>query len=135
MNDLINLLQTLALVLTLILVIFVLGWTVYAFRKFVVLFNKLVEELDRPQVQVHTNTVATTAPEPPPNRDIREDEPPQVELKRYPCHRCKAKLPDVPALSVIKEGVTFLVFKCRRCGKETEVDPTTGNSREHTPVA
>jgi DNA-directed RNA polymerase subunit RPC12/RpoP len=121
MNDLINLLQTLALVLTLILVIFVLGWTVYAFRKFVVLFNKLVDELERPQVQVHTSTIATAPPEPPVTREIDADTPP--EIKRYKCHRCDAKLPETPTHSIVKDEVTLLVFKCRRCGKETEVNP------------
>jgi hypothetical protein len=124
MNDLINLLQTLALVMTLILVIFVLGWTVYAFRKFVVLFNKLIEEIERPHKCLANDTPKATAPEPlpepPPNQSVQED-----EIKRYPCHRCKAKLPEAPTHSVIKDEVSVLVYKCRRCGKETEVDPAT----------
>lgn len=126
MNDLINLLQTLALVLTLILVIFVLGWIVYAFRKFVVLFNKLIEEMDQPKVQVHSATV-TSAPEPPQNRIIREDVP--AEIKRYPCHRCNAKLPEQPTHSVVKDETTLLVFKCKRCGKETEINPEVSESK------
>jgi hypothetical protein len=126
MNDLINLLQTLALVLTLILVIFVLGWIVYAFRKFVVLFNRLIEEMEGPRCccasQPDKATEKAIVPEPPPNRDIQEDASP--EIKRYPCHRCNAKLPEEPTHSVIKDEISILVFKCRRCGKETEINPT-----------
>jgi hypothetical protein len=123
MNDLVNLLQTLVLVLTLILVVFVLGWTVYAFRKFVILFNHLIDEIEKPRVCVHTEATATASPE---SRAVvapvdAQEEP--VELKRYPCHRCKAKLPEEPTHSVVKDEVNILVFKCRRCGKETEVDP------------
>jgi DNA-directed RNA polymerase subunit RPC12/RpoP len=122
MNDLINLLQTLALVLTLILVIFVLGWIVYAFRKFVVLFNRLVEELEKPHVCVpHTATVSTAPASIP--VVASEDAVVAPEVNRYACHRCKAKLPEAPTHSIVKDEIAFLVYKCRRCGKETEVDP------------
>jgi hypothetical protein len=128
MNDLINLLQTLALVLTLILVIFVLGWIVYAFRQFVVLFNKLIQELERPQVHVHTATANTSPPSTP--VEVKEDAVAPLEIKRYACHVCRARLPEQPINGIIKDEISFLVYKCRRCGKETEVDPSKA-----TPVS
>lgn len=129
MNDLVNPLQTLALVAVLVLTFAGLGWIVYAFTRFAAAFNKMIQTMEK--TAEHTVTISTgqeeQAPEPPPNRDIREDVP--VELKRYQCHRCHAKLPESPTHSIIKEAVTFLVFKCRRCGKETEVNPEASESK------
>jgi DNA-directed RNA polymerase subunit RPC12/RpoP len=128
MTDLINLLQTLALVLTLLLVIFILLWIVYAFRKFVVLFNKMIEEIEKSLVRPQKMPVSE--PEP-----VEEEEPPAPpenvsdEPKQYHCETCNAKLPLIPKHSVIKDTITLLVFKCRRCGKETEVDPAKGQPK------
>jgi DNA-directed RNA polymerase subunit RPC12/RpoP len=123
MNDLINLLQTITLLVGLLLSITVLFLIVYTLGKFTTALQKLLKAIDQigqPVVQVHTSTIAS-APEPPPNRDIQEDAPPQ--MKRYPCGTCNAKLPEEPKHSVIKDDVSLLVFKCRRCGKETEINP------------
>jgi hypothetical protein len=131
MTDLINLLQTLALVLTLILVIFVLGWIVYAFRKFVVLFNRLIEEIERPRCSCACRTDKATAPAivpaPPQNQSVEEEA--EVPDEQYHCGTCDAKLPKIPKHSVIKDEISILVFKCRRCGKETEVDPAKGQPK------
>jgi hypothetical protein len=121
MNDLVNMLQTLALVLTVLLEITMLLWIVYAFRKLIVVFNKLMEEMERPHVHVQTTTVAATTPAESPPTILPEE--PAAPVVRYPCHRCKCKLPPLPLHSLIKDGVTILVFKCGRCGKETEIDP------------
>jgi ribosomal protein L40E len=123
MSDLINILQTLALVMTLLVVLFVLCWIVYAFRKFVTLFNKLIEEMERPRIHVQTTVSAAQPGAPVPTPEVLEEVDETAEIKRYPCHRCNARLPETPTHSVVKDEIAFLVYKCRRCGKETEVDP------------
>src|SRR3546814_2853610 len=58
MNSVFNLMQTLAIGSTLMLILFVLGWMLYAFRRFVILFNQLMEELEKPRVCVHSTVTA-----------------------------------------------------------------------------
>lgn len=124
MKEVIDSLQTLVLCLTLLLTVFTLGWVVYAFRRVVILFNGLIEEFEKPRVYAQTAT--TTAAVESEVRQAEAQAPEAVPpIKRYPCHRCKAKLPEVPTHSRIEGETTFLVFKCKRCGKETEVDPAT----------
>lgn len=123
MNDLINLLQTLTLLVGLLCSIMVLLLIVYNLGRFATAFEKLIQAIDRigEATGCCETPKAVGPPEPPPNQDIQENAAPKI--KRYPCHRCDAKLPEEPINGVIKDGVSILVFKCRRCGKETEIDP------------
>ena len=131
MSDTVNALQTLALVLTCLVMLAILLWIVYFFPRMVRVFNAMLENLENPKVNVQTSTISTPmqitkdatvpVPEPQPTQTVQEDAAP--EIKRYPCHRCSAKLPETPTHSIVKDGITLLVFKCRRCSKETEVDP------------
>lgn len=132
MNDLVNALQTLALVLTLGLTLLTLVFVVYALAKLAGAFQELLKAIKQPHIHVHTATV-TSSPgkqhvmeadaEPDTQEDVPEDKIPPALERRYKCHRCNAKLPAEPTHSVIKETINYLVFKCRRCGKETEIDP------------
>jgi hypothetical protein len=126
MIEVINTLQTLASALTLMVQIFVLIGIVYAFRRCIKMFNALMEDLEAPKVNVATSTTTTTTLASASDRIVILPEAVPVkipEIKRYKC-KCKAKLPETPEHSVIENDVTFLVFKCGRCGKDTKIDPS-----------
>lgn len=131
MADLINLLQTITLLAGLLVSVVVLFMIVYFLGKLTTAFETLLKAIERIGQQPAIVPVRPTrepedevdepVPAPPENHD--------VEPQQYHCDTCKAKLPLIPKHSVIKDTITLLVFKCRRCGKETEVDPAKGQPK------
>lgn len=127
MKETLETLQTLVLLMTLLLqVIMVLG-IVYAFslilrvlREFSAgnaesvrsLLNAIKEPPAKPVVEEHVETPAPDHPAP--------------TIPRAKCHRCSAKLPELPKDSRIEGEATILIFKCGRCGKDTEVHAGSG---------
>lgn len=131
MADLINMLQTITLLAGLLLSVSVLFMIVYFIAKLATAFETMLKAIERIGQKIaivpvpEPVQVEEEAPAPPENRD---DEPQQ-----YHCTTCNAKLPLTPKHSVIKDEITLLVFKCRRCGKETEVDPAKGQPKCISP--
>jgi DNA-directed RNA polymerase subunit RPC12/RpoP len=131
MADLINLLQTITLLAGLCLSVTVLFMIVYFLGKLASAFETLLKAIEKIGKE---HAIVPVRPTKEPEDEIDEPEPAPpanqaVEPQQYHCETCNAKLPLMPKHSVIKDTITLLVFKCRRCGKETEVDPAKGQPK------
>lgn len=128
MKETLETLQTLVLLMTLLLQIIMVLGIVYAFRLILQVLREfsagniesirgLLKTIDKaakeePLMGAHTKAQPSEATEP--------------QIPRAKCHRCSAKLPEQPKDSRIEGEATILVFKCGRCGKDTEVDAASG---------
>jgi hypothetical protein len=127
MKETLDTLQTLVLLMTLLLqTIMVLG-IVYALR----LILQALKDLAVSNAQVTRRVLSAIDERPVPEPSIdpapaHAEASAQPAIPRAKCHRCQAKLPEVPKDSRIDGEATILVFKCGRCGKDTDVDATTG---------
>jgi hypothetical protein len=131
MKETLDTLQTLVLLMTLLLqTIMVLG-IVYSFRLILQVLREfasgnadairsLLKTIEAPLGESKGSFIAPTNPLPPP------PPPSDPAIPRAKCHRCQAKLPEVPKDSRIDGEATILIFKCGRCGKDTDVDANTG---------
>lgn len=126
MKETLETLQTLVLLMTLLLqMIMVLG-IVYAFR----LILPILKDISVGNAQITRSLINALEERPAPEPSTAPvhvyTEASQPAIPRAKCHRCQAKLPELPKDSRIEGEATILIFKCGRCGKDTEVMAGTG---------
>jgi hypothetical protein len=127
MRESIEALQITLLLTTLLLSLVMLLGFVYTFRLLIAALKQLAQLVNETPSGAKAPPSPVPAP-PAPAATVEELKP--VSLPRYKC-KCNARLPENPKSSRIDGLNTILIYKCGRCGKDTEVnlstEPVTGD--------
>lgn len=108
------------------------GFAVWFARQVIKQLSSVVDNLIGPRVSIQsptrsastggTTVIKEEAPaSSKPTTEGLVTSPSRLEPKPEPkCKVCKARYKKEPISSRISDGITFLTFKCNRCGKDTE---------------